>query len=736
MLIKKIIIDNIKAHEHFEFEPAENGLTAISGDNGAGKSTIVDCFAWSLYGTRPKGLKNEDLIRDKISLDDNKVQVQSIFELGNREYKVVRRILSKTVTECNVYSRGIGKTKWQKESGPAITHAETYIRTLLGTDEKGFLSSIFVQQKEVDQIVRASAKERGQVIEKLIGISSISEGINQANEEKKALQKAANIIQLTPLADAEKQLSDQKKFVDELKESLALSEETIKNIEEKRNKAKTKLEAEDKLQSELDELTNDRTNIKNSIKIHQENLDSLLDILSTQKTKKGKTLSSEMILSELNEIEKNYNKISEELTNNTIVLNKYEELFSKTFEEDKVYSAQKEYENEVSYLSNLIDKTKEDILSAKSQTKSLKEYSKLLKEGNANCKLCGQEIHNHEEELEKASEKIKTLKDEQKIKESELEKQELELKEFSEKLNTVNKYVDKIIKQNNEKENFELTKKTNKKLLKEQLELKDELDLVRDKYVKAKSQEDNKNMVAQTKNQVIVIQDKLKELNDSLSIVENKISSHTAVSKSIYRKMQSISREIETQYNNEKLNYEKLVGKIETETTRGQAYFSELRRLRELHENHARLTKQLEITTLAIKSLIQFKEQRVKVSIPALTDLATEIFNKFTEGKYIKLILTDKFETMIETKDHIVRSVKTLSGGELSAASLALRLAIALFLSDGEQKLLILDEVLAPMSEDRSQLILETIASVTKAQIILIAHNKVINSFADKVVAI
>ena len=38
------------------------------------------------------------------------------------------------------------------------------------------------------------------------------------------------------------------------------------------------------------------------------------------------------------------------------------------------------------------------------------------------------------------------------------------------------------------------------------------------------------------------------------------------------------------------------------------------------------------------------------------------------------------------------------------------------------------------MSSDRSQLILETITSLTNAQIILIAHNDGINSFADKVV--
>ncbi len=45
-------------------------------------------------------------------------------------------------------------------------------------------------------------------------------------------------------------------------------------------------------------------------------------------------------------------------------------------------------------------------------------------------------------------------------------------------------------------------------------------------------------------------------------------------------------------------------------------------------------------------------------------------------------------------------------GGELSAAAIALRLAIAFILNNGQQHLLILDEVLTAMSSDRPQLIL------------------------------
>ena len=55
MIIEKITLDNFRIHEHLEFEPVANGINSINGNNGAGKSTIVDAFSWALFGTRLHG---------------------------------------------------------------------------------------------------------------------------------------------------------------------------------------------------------------------------------------------------------------------------------------------------------------------------------------------------------------------------------------------------------------------------------------------------------------------------------------------------------------------------------------------------------------------------------------------------------------------------------------------------------------------------------------------------------
>ena len=59
-----------------------------------------------------------------------------------------------------------------------------------------------------------------------------------------------------------------------------------------------------------------------------------------------------------------------------------------------------------------------------------------------------------------------------------------------------------------------------------------------------------------------------------------------------------------------------------------------------------------------------------------------------------------------------------------------------MLLSSSEKNVLILDEVLVSMDEERARLIMETISSMTNSQIIFIAHSAEINTIADKTIII
>ena len=229
--LKSIELKNIRAHEYFLFEPALEGVTAISGDNGAGKSTIVDAFAWCLYGTRPSGVRNKNLIKDGVDPKTKPVSIKAAIVIGGIEYLVERKIITANgAVECNVWGKAPGSDEFTVVAGPAVSHVEKFIRNELGMNEKGFLASVLIQQKQVDAIVSASPRERGIVIEELTGISSITEAIRKTNENTRGLQKAASIFHTGDMGEAEEKVKKQEEVVSKILERETLAGTAFKNM--------------------------------------------------------------------------------------------------------------------------------------------------------------------------------------------------------------------------------------------------------------------------------------------------------------------------------------------------------------------------------------------------------------------------------------------------------------------------------------------------------------------------
>ena len=85
MHISKIELENIKSHADSTFE-FNRGTTAITGENGAGKTTIIEAIAWTLFDLLE--YKKEDFVRR----GTKKGSVRITFESGldEREYVVYR----------------------------------------------------------------------------------------------------------------------------------------------------------------------------------------------------------------------------------------------------------------------------------------------------------------------------------------------------------------------------------------------------------------------------------------------------------------------------------------------------------------------------------------------------------------------------------------------------------------------------------------------------------------------
>src|SRR3954454_6240716 len=86
MHISKVELENIKSHVDSKFEFAR-GTTAITGENGAGKTTIIEAIAWALFDVLD--YKKEDFIRRGAKKGSVSVTFESVGD-DAREYVVFR----------------------------------------------------------------------------------------------------------------------------------------------------------------------------------------------------------------------------------------------------------------------------------------------------------------------------------------------------------------------------------------------------------------------------------------------------------------------------------------------------------------------------------------------------------------------------------------------------------------------------------------------------------------------
>lgn len=77
-------------NELIEFDKVDNGLFLITGDTGAGKTTIFDAITFALYGKTSGGKREGAMMRSQYAPESIKTEVEFKFLYNEEEYVVIR----------------------------------------------------------------------------------------------------------------------------------------------------------------------------------------------------------------------------------------------------------------------------------------------------------------------------------------------------------------------------------------------------------------------------------------------------------------------------------------------------------------------------------------------------------------------------------------------------------------------------------------------------------------------
>jgi exonuclease SbcC len=185
---------NIRLTNFRKYESAEtdlpDGLTGILGQNGTGKSTLMEAVGWALYG-HPAARTGKEDIRRQGSAADDIARVELTFELSGTEYTVVREMRGKNLTaDASVITGG-------EVIARGARPAQDYIERLLGMDRDSFFISFFARQKELNALSDYRPAERKSMIIRMLGIDDVDRAIELVKQDGRDQQSALAAMQLT-----------------------------------------------------------------------------------------------------------------------------------------------------------------------------------------------------------------------------------------------------------------------------------------------------------------------------------------------------------------------------------------------------------------------------------------------------------------------------------------------------------------------------------------------------------
>ncbi|MDO8577004.1 MAG: SMC family ATPase [Candidatus Daviesbacteria bacterium] len=664
-------------------------LAAISGLNGAGKSSLLDGVTWCIWGTSRAGDSSDSLIH---SGADN-MYAEFEFELNGHNF-IIKRSRSK---------KGGGTTNLEFWSGShnltegTIKTTQEKIITTLHLNFETFSNSSYLRQGHADEFTTKGPTERKKILADILGLDHYDLLEEKAKEKSKAaLTKLQlldyQLLEIEAELSQKEERSEKKKAaenkINEVETQIKASEEKIKALREKREALSLAFEQRNKLEQN-----------------YLENKKELEEIITQGKNRKSKIESLKLQFQKLQ-------GVSGQLQNLKSLQQEKEKM-------DKTRQEQLEIKNKLSVINGEINVKKQQTQSIQKEIDKLTAQLSASSKTGAKCPTCGQEIGKAEKShvrsqlttqitnLKKDLQGINFSKEEQGA--ADLENQLKAVYFDPEKYQQILlqlKDSEEIQKQNDEKLTIQATLQTEEKVVLEMRVLfqnkKLQVDKISEELTKLPDLSEkiiNLNQeITDTENQLTGIREEEKEARGILGQI-NELISRTA-------QMENLSKQKTT---------EKSTLTEEKET------FEELA---------------LAFGKKGIQAMI------IEAAIPEIEDETNSLLEKLTEGR-MKVSFQTQKETktklaggekgIIETLDIIIsdemgeRPYEMYSGGEAFRVNFCIRLAISKLLTHragAKLQFLVIDEGFGSQDAPGRARLVEAIDTIKNdfEKIVVITH--------------
>ena len=234
--------------------------TLVVGENGAGKSTMLDALSFALYGKPFRKINKPQLMN---TINQKGLEVQVEFRVGKKEYMIVRGVKP---NKFEIYEND----KIINQDAAARDYQEVLEKNILKLNHKSFSQIVVLGSSTFVPFMQLPSMHRREVIEDLLDIQIFST-MNTLLKDKVNNNKSEILDNDYNINLAEEKIKMQHQYIDELKQ----------NTEKRVNEAKVKVVKAEKEKQEYNTLID---TLQDQVNILQESI-SDFESLTKKKSK-------------------------------------------------------------------------------------------------------------------------------------------------------------------------------------------------------------------------------------------------------------------------------------------------------------------------------------------------------------------------------------------------------------------------------------------------------------------
>lgn len=185
-------------------ELEEHRLFVVSGNTGAGKTSIFDAICFALYGSASGEDRNDSkMLRSHFADDQVYTSVDFEFELKGHVYRVFRQLAH--VKAGNKVATGDRYELYELAHGEEIpltdrqivSQIDQKIRELIGLTKEQFIQIVMLPQGEFRKLLTSETENKEEILRRIFKTGLYKHVADHLNEKRKEMQQICHSLQKT-----------------------------------------------------------------------------------------------------------------------------------------------------------------------------------------------------------------------------------------------------------------------------------------------------------------------------------------------------------------------------------------------------------------------------------------------------------------------------------------------------------------------------------------------------------